>query len=111
MRITKVTAARLLCPIGPEDRAVSDFGPMESFSTVLVRIETDAGLVGYGETKAGGAPSSEDLTLATMINLDLGPRLIGEDPRDITRLWELLYNGRRPPRAPVAIFRQSGSAD
>jgi L-alanine-DL-glutamate epimerase-like enolase superfamily enzyme len=102
MRIARVTATRLRCPIPAASRPVGGFVTMESFSTVLVRIETDSGLVGFGETKAGGAPDSEDATLAAMINDDFGPRLIGDDPRDVTRIWGLLYNGRRADSAARA---------
>lgn len=102
MRIARVIATRLRCPIPAASRPAGGFVTMESFSTVLVRIETDSGLVGFGETKAGGAPESEDATLAAMINDDFGPRLIGEDPREITRIWNLLYNGRRAEAATRA---------
>ena len=33
--------------------------------------------------------------LTAMINEEFTPLLVGEDPRDITRLWETLYNGSR----------------
>ncbi|MCA0448491.1 MAG: mandelate racemase/muconate lactonizing enzyme family protein [Proteobacteria bacterium] len=102
MKITRVTAQRLECPVAEGERNVSDYGPMETLSTVLVRIETDAGITGIGETKAGGSPASADASIAAIINGDLGPQLIGEDPRDITRLWEKLYNGKRADAAARA---------
>lgn len=38
----------------PAERAhVSDLGRNDSFNTCLVEVETDAGLVGLGETKVG----------------------------------------------------------
>jgi hypothetical protein len=36
-----------------------------------------------------------NLALTAMINEEFAPALVGEDPRDITRLWEQLYNGSR----------------
>jgi hypothetical protein len=52
MKITSVTATWLHVPI-PEDRQhTSDFGRTTSFDSTLVRIETDAGIVGWGEGKA-----------------------------------------------------------
>src|SRR5262249_49853000 len=33
--------------------------------------------------------------LTAMINEEFAPPLVGEDPRDVTRLWETLYNGSR----------------
>ena len=47
-----------------------------------------------------------------MINEEFAPLLVGEDPRDITRLWETLYNGTpRPLRAcaRAASSRCSGA--
>ena len=33
--------------------------------------------------------------MVAVINREFAPRLVGEDPRDITRHWERLYNGTR----------------
>lgn len=99
MRITRVFAQNLVSPIAEAERNVSDYGAMQRFSTVLVRVETDAGIAGLGETKAGGSPATSDASIAALVNAELGPRLVGMDPRDITRIWETLYNG---PRADAA---------
>ncbi|MCC9077990.1 mandelate racemase/muconate lactonizing enzyme family protein [Litorilinea aerophila] len=59
---------------------------------LLVRVHTDAGLIGLGETydKVPGAQGALHGTLA--------PILLGNDPRDIERLWHfcfdnILYHG------------------
>ena len=95
MKISTIKAAWLQVPI-PEDKAsVSDFGRNVSFNTTLVRIETDEGMVGYGEAKATVGSLGSQRALVTTIEQELAPLLIGQDPRDIARIWELMYNGSR----------------
>lgn len=95
MKITAVKAWWLRVPIPEEHIHVSDFGRNDAFNTCLVRVETDAGLVGHGEAKASVGNLGDQRALATLIERELGPKLIGEDARDIARLWELSYNGTR----------------
>jgi len=95
MKITAIKAAWLQVPI-PEDQAsVSDFGRNISFNTTLVRIETDEGLIGYGEAKATVGSLGSQRALVTTIEQELAPLLLGQNPRHIARLWELMYNGSR----------------
>ena len=51
-KITDIKATWLRVPIPETKQSVSDFGRNDSFNTTLVRVETDAGLVGHGEAKA-----------------------------------------------------------
>ncbi len=95
MKITSIQARWLRVPIPEEKISVSDFGRNDSFNTTLVRVETNEGLVGYGEAKATVGSRGEQAALVTLIEKELGPQLIGEDPREISRLWELMYNGSR----------------
>jgi len=59
--------------------------------TTLVRITTDEGIVGYGESHAPIAPE----VTATIITRLLAPLLIGENPLAIDRLWEKMYASMR----------------
>jgi L-alanine-DL-glutamate epimerase-like enolase superfamily enzyme len=57
------------------------------FDSTIVRVETDAGLVGYGEVCPLGAfylPAYADGVWAGL--RELGPHLLGEDPRELTKL-------------------------
>ena len=96
MKIRNVQATWLHIPI-PEAQqtVVSDFGRMASFDSVLVRIETECGIVGHGEAKEEVGSSGNCHAVAALINGKLGPLITGEDPRDIARLWEVMYNGTR----------------
>ena len=95
MRITNVRPSWLRALI-PADRAhVSDFGKNDSFNTCLVEIETDTGLVGLGESKVAVGNLGHYAAIVTLIREEWAPLLVGRDPRDITAIWELLYNGSR----------------
>src|SRR5690606_27152610 len=59
--------------------------------TTLVRVETDTGLVGWGEAKAPVAPR----VAQTIINDLLRELVIGADPRNIEVIWETLYASMR----------------
>ena len=99
MKITAVRASWLRAEI-PADRAhVSDFGRNDSFNTCLVEVETDAGLTGLGEAKVAVGNLGHYAALVTLIREEMAPLLIGRDPRDITAIWELLYNGTRAHHA------------
>lgn len=95
MKITAVKAFWLQVPIPEEQASTSDFGRNVSFNTTLVRVETDEGLVGYGEAKATVGSLGAQRALVTTVEQELGPLLIGQDPREIARHWETMYNGSR----------------
>lgn len=52
----------------------------------LVKVHTDEGLTGVGEV----SPMSAAVTHA-IVDKVLAPLLVGEDPRDIERLWRRMY--------------------
>jgi len=95
VKITAVRAAWLRAPIPAERRHTSDFGVNDSFNTCLVEIDTDAGLTGLGEAKVGVGNLGNYAALVTLIHAELAPVLIGRDARDVTALWETIYNGTR----------------
>lgn len=94
-QIKKVVAHWLRCPIATESQHVSDFGRIQSFDCVLVEIHTAQGLVGHGEAKAAVGSSGDCAALASCINHEFAPLLVDENPSDISRIWEKLYNGTR----------------
>lgn len=61
------------------------------FETTLVRIETDTGLVGWGEAKAPVAPR----VVKAVVDDLLRELLLGADPRRIEPIWETMYASMR----------------
>jgi L-alanine-DL-glutamate epimerase-like enolase superfamily enzyme len=95
MRIKSVEATWLHVPIPEKQQHVSDFGRVASFDCTLVRIETECGLIGWGEAKEEVGSAGNNRAVTRTINEKFAPMLVGEEPRDIARLNELLYNGVR----------------
>ena len=95
MKIKSIKANWVHIPIPLELQHISDFGRVASFDSVIVRIETTCGIVGWGEAKQEVGSASNCIALTSLINDQLGPRLVGEDPRDINRLSDVSYNGSR----------------
>ncbi len=63
----------------------------KTIDTVIVKITTDDGVVGYGESKAPVAPQAT----AQIVERLLKPVVMGADPRDVLQLWEKMYAGMR----------------
>jgi galactonate dehydratase len=63
----------------------------DHLETLLVKVETDAGLVGWGEAQAPVAP---EITRAVIASL-LGPLLAGVDALAPEAAWELMYSTMR----------------
>ncbi len=83
--------------------------PLSRFrQALLVKIETDAGLAGWGETAAiGGARGA--------IDDQLGPQLVGQNPLDQRRLWQAIWganfgNGMAVGALDIALNDLRGKA-
>jgi len=99
MKIKKIEATWLHVPIPVAQQHVSDFGVSDAFDTTLVRIETEDGAVGYGEGRCSVGSMGNNAALATLINVELAPALIGEDARNPVRIWETIFSGKRSAAA------------
>ena len=95
MKITNVEAFWLRCPIPEAKQHVSDYGLLTNFDMTLVVITTDTGLQGFGEAKAAVGSSGVCASIVNCIENELKPVLLGKSVKDITRLWEEMYNGTR----------------
>ena len=82
-------------PIAAESQHRSDFGQVRTFDAAILRIETDDGLVGWGEGKNAAGSSGDYGALVHMLNHEIRPLLIGRHAGDIGPIWEMLYNGSR----------------
>ena len=95
MKIASVQAWWVSIPIEAARQHRSDFGTLTAFDAAILRIETDDGLVGWGEGKNAAGSAGEYAALVHLLNHEIAPQLIGRNPGDITAIWELLYNGVR----------------
>jgi L-alanine-DL-glutamate epimerase-like enolase superfamily enzyme len=105
MRIAQCHASWVQFPISPENQHTSDFGRIARFDAAIVRIETECGIVGWGEAKNAAGSAGDYGALVYLLNHEIAPRLVGLDPRDINDIWSRLYNG---PRHAHALARGHG---
>jgi L-alanine-DL-glutamate epimerase-like enolase superfamily enzyme len=95
MRIKSVRAWWVRIPIETSRQHRSDFGQVRTFDAAILRIETDDGLVGWGEGKNAAGSAGDYGALVHMLNHEVGPQLVGMHAGDIGVIWEMLYNGVR----------------
>ena len=88
MKIRDVRCILLSTQSG-DQQFTSDHGTVRAFHAAIVVVETDEGLTGVGEAK--GSPP----VMKAIIEHELRPLLLGEDPTRVQYLWEKLYNGTR----------------
>jgi L-alanine-DL-glutamate epimerase-like enolase superfamily enzyme len=87
MRITSVETIPVSVPIAPERAVTGAAGSHTRSPFLLVLVHTDAGIVGLGEASCTPVWSGEDSVVAAhVIAAYLAPAIVGEDPRDVTRL-------------------------
>ena len=101
MRIKSVQAWWVSIPIETARQHRSDFGTLTTFDAAILRIETDDGLVGWGEGKNAAGSAGQYGALVHLLNHEIGPQLIGQNAGDITAIWEQLYNGVRAGQAAI----------
>lgn len=103
MKITGLQAVPLAIPHRPMTPASSWSASLAK--QILVRVDTDEGLVGWGECFAYGAP----LAVCSIVEEALGPLAIGQDPTRIEHLTRAMHQalmiwGRRG----LGLFAVSG---
>jgi len=83
MKIAAIRTIALSAPVDPPYASAS--GVQSRRGGLLVEVETDTGIVGIGEAGLGGGAT------ATVIDKDLAPMLVGEDPLLIEGLWQRMF--------------------
>ncbi len=87
MRIVRVSAQPISFAV-PEAFQVSlGIGRTVKRDAVIVKVETDAGLVGWGEAHAARAPTA----IAELINSTLAQLVTGMDALDTEAVWQRVY--------------------
>jgi len=91
MKITRIAAYQVDLPLKEGRYAWSEGKSVDVFDSTVVRVETDAGLVGYGEVCPLGPVYLPAYAGGVRAGLaELGPHLIGSDPTQLTALNRLM---------------------
>src|SRR6516162_2102462 len=87
MKITRIRAYRVELPLHEGSYKWSGGKSVTVFDSTVVEVQTDAGVTGYGEVCPLGPsylPAYANGVRAGL--LELGPHLLGEDPRELQKL-------------------------
>lgn len=89
MKIVSVRAIPMSDPVPRERQHRTDLGTKVKSDAMLILVETDNGLTGMGA--ALGTPP----VVAAIVEHELAPEVVGEDPLFSERVYEKMYNGSR----------------
>jgi L-alanine-DL-glutamate epimerase-like enolase superfamily enzyme len=90
MRITDVTAFPISVPIPPERSNRVGIGRMVKRDAVIVKVTTDDGIVGYGESHHARNPGA----VANLINTTMRDLVLGMDATDTVSVWSKVYRAQ-----------------
>ena len=106
MKITRLSAYQVELPLHDGIYAWSEGKSISTFDSTIVRIETDTGLVGWGESCPLGPVYLPSFAGGVRAGIaELGPRLIGEDPTQLEYLNRTMdANLKGHPYAKSGIY-------
>jgi L-alanine-DL-glutamate epimerase-like enolase superfamily enzyme len=105
VKITDIRTTRVEYPY-KERPIISGAGVNANRRALLVHVKTDMGIEGLGEAGVAGGPASSTIPV---IEQELAPLLIGQDPFDVERLWQLMYlRSRQHGRSGIVMHAISG---
>ena len=87
MRIADVRAYPMSHKLAPEDIVDLGLGRTVKRDTVIVKVTTDDGIVGYGESHHGRSPGA----VAHLANTTLRQLVLGMDAFDVVGVWTRIY--------------------
>ena len=87
MRITGVEAFPVTVPLPPERQVTLGIGRQVKRDTVVVKVTTDEGITGWGESHHGRA----HLAVAALVNTTLRELVTGMDATDAVGVWARIY--------------------
>jgi cis-L-3-hydroxyproline dehydratase len=107
MKITRIQAFRNELPLKEGSYKWSGGKSVDVFDSTLVRVETDAGIVGHGESCPLGSAYLPAFAGGVRAGLqEIAPALIGHDPRElgrINRIMDAALKGHPYVKSPLDI--------
>ncbi|MCR5869034.1 MAG: mandelate racemase/muconate lactonizing enzyme family protein [Aquincola tertiaricarbonis] len=86
-RIRDIQAFAVSFPIAPENSVQLGMGRAVKKDAVVVKVTTDSGLVGWGESHHGKAHTA----VAQLVNTTLRQLAVGMDATDVVGVWDRIY--------------------
>jgi L-alanine-DL-glutamate epimerase-like enolase superfamily enzyme len=88
LRITEVRAFPTSFPVDPKDSVTLGIGRAVKRDAVIVKVETEGGVTGWGEAHHGRCPGA----VAHLVNTTLRQLVLGQDANDTTGVWKKVYD-------------------
>jgi L-alanine-DL-glutamate epimerase-like enolase superfamily enzyme len=87
LRITDIKAYPTSFPVPPENRVSLGIGQSVKRDAVVVKVTTESGLVGWGESHHGRCHGA----VAHLVNTTLKQLAVGMDASDVVGVWQKIY--------------------
>lgn len=88
LRIREVRAFAISHAVAPDQAVTLGVGRQVKRDAVLVRVETESGLRGWGEAHHGRAPGA----VARLVDTTLSALVLGMDAHDVNGVWKRVYD-------------------
>jgi D-galactarolactone cycloisomerase len=88
LKISEITAIPTSFPLPKEGSVRLGIGRAVKRDAVIVKVQTEGGLVGWGESHAGRAPGA----VAALVNTTLRTLVLGMDATDVVGVWNRIYS-------------------
>jgi len=87
MRIVDVQGFPTSFPVDPKNSVTLGIGRAVKRDAVVVKVTTEAGIVGFGESHHGRCPGA----VAALVNTTLKQLVVGQDAHDVVGIWNKIY--------------------
>jgi len=87
MKIVDIKAYPTSFPLPPERRVALGIGTATKRDAVMVKVTTESGLTGWGESHHARAPGS----IGHLVNTTLRGLILGMDASDVVGVWSRIY--------------------
>ena len=87
LRIVDVQGFPTSFPVDPKNSVTLGIGRAVKRDAVIVKVTTEAGVVGYGESHHGRCPGA----VAALVNTTLKQLVVGQDANDVVGIWNKIY--------------------
>src|SRR6188768_2925764 len=106
MKITRVEPILVRTPLKLDDAQPQAGGqPKNDVHTVLVKVETDEGVTGWGEAFSNAGWEATRTAVSDIV----APRVVGKDPANIAQIQADLHRGLyNTGRSGAVVFAISG---
>ncbi len=88
LKIAEITAIPTSFPLPKDSNVRLGIGRAVKRDAVIVKVRTESGIIGYGESHAGRAPGA----VAALINTTLRTLVVGMDATDVVGVWNRIYS-------------------